>query len=106
MGTLPNETKGLRVEREENSPFPGELGAVKGKDGQVYTVQPVSQDPKQQTREANSHSQPELAPEIWRNHRLHSALDGIVVIFDAADGESLAAHFSTCSNGQAAPFPG
>ena len=37
----------FRVEREENSVFPGDWEALKGKTVKIYTVQPVSQDPKQ-----------------------------------------------------------
>ncbi|HWZ24742.1 MAG TPA: hypothetical protein VN037_05625, partial [Verrucomicrobiae bacterium] len=37
----------FRVEREENSVFPGEWEALKGKTVKIYTVQPVSQDPKE-----------------------------------------------------------
>src|ERR1700675_3808192 len=37
----------FRVEREENSVFPGDWEPQKGKTVKIYTVQPVSQDPKE-----------------------------------------------------------
>jgi hypothetical protein len=38
---------GFRMEREETSMFPGDWAALKGKTVKIYTVQPVSQNPKE-----------------------------------------------------------
>jgi hypothetical protein len=77
----------FRVEREENSPFPGDWEPLKGKMVKIYTVQPVSQDPK----EIDARAKLAFADGLLRIYAAETtastpALDGIVVIFDAADG--------------------
>ncbi|MFI5057492.1 MAG: hypothetical protein ACHQLQ_04855 [Candidatus Acidiferrales bacterium] len=77
----------FRIEREENSPFPGDWEPLKGKTVKIYTVQPVSQDPK----ETDARAKLAFAGGLLRKYAAEStpstpALDGIVVIFDAADG--------------------
>jgi hypothetical protein len=83
---------GFRIEREETSAFPGDWAPLKGKQVKIYTVQLVSQNPK------------ETGPAVRLNYCLalfqrglresasaNSAPDGVVVIFDAADGGIAAA---------------
>jgi hypothetical protein len=78
---------GFRMEREETSTFPGDWAALKGKTVKIYTVQLVSQNPK------------ESGPAVRLNYSLalfqkglkdataaNPAPEGIVVIFDSADG--------------------
>jgi hypothetical protein len=78
---------GFRVEREETSTFPGDWVASKGKTVKIYTMQPVSQNPK------------ESGPAVRLNYSLalfqkglkeaagaNPAPEGIVAIFDSADG--------------------
>jgi hypothetical protein len=77
----------FRIEREENNPFPGDWEPLKGKTVKIYTVQPVSQDPK----ETDARAKLAFAGELFRKYAAETtastpALDGIVVIFDAADG--------------------
>lgn len=92
-GTGPEEKfAGFRIEREETSIFPGDWAQLRGKKTKIYTVQIISQDRK------------ESGPTIRRNYALalfekglketagtNAAPDGIVVIFDAADGGIAAA---------------
>jgi hypothetical protein len=86
---------GLRVEREETTSFPGDWVQLKGKLAKIYTVKPVSQNPK------------ESGPAIRLNYCLalfekslrelaaaHPAPEGVVVIFDSADGGIAAATFA------------
>lgn len=83
---------GFRIEREETSMFPGDWAQLRGKKTKIYTVQVVSQDAK------------ELGPTVRLDYALAlfakglketagsvDAPDGIVVIFDAADGGIAAA---------------
>jgi len=77
----------FRIEREENSPFPGDWEPLKGKTVKIYTVQPVSQDSK----ETDARAKLAFAGGLLRKYAAQTtastpALDGIVVIFDAADG--------------------
>jgi hypothetical protein len=82
----------FRIEREENSPFPGDWEPLKGKTVKIYTVQPVSQDPK----ETGARAKLAFAGGLFRKYAVETtvsalAVDGIVVIFDAADGGILGA---------------
>jgi hypothetical protein len=98
-GNAANEKlEAFRIEREENSPFPGDWEPLKGKMVKIYTVQPVSQDPK----ETDARAKRAFAGALLRKYGAEttastSPLDGIVVIFDAADGGIIG---STLSNVQ------
>jgi hypothetical protein len=77
----------FRVEREENSVFPGGWEALKGKTVKIYTVQPVGQDPK----ETDAPAKLKFAAALMRKFVEDlapgaTAGDGVVVIFDSADG--------------------
>ena len=77
----------FRVAREETSPFPGDWEALRGKRVKIYTVQPVSQDPK----ETGAQAKLRFAASLFRKFSAESApatpaVDGVVVIFDSADG--------------------
>jgi len=77
----------FRIEREENSPFPGDWEPLKGKTVKIYTVQPVSQDPK----ETGARVKLAFAGGLFRKFAAETtasaqALAGVVVIFDSADG--------------------
>jgi hypothetical protein len=77
----------FRVEREEINSFPGDWEQLKGKTVKIYTVQSVSQDPK----ETDARAKLAFAGGLLREYLAETAastaaLDGIVVIFDAADG--------------------
>jgi hypothetical protein len=77
----------FRVEREENSVFPGDWEALKGKTVKIYTVQPVSQNPKETDARAKltfaGSLMQKFAGEVTSGA---AAVDGVVVIFDSADG--------------------
>jgi len=83
---------GFRIEREESGDFPGAWEPLKGKKVRIFTVQLVSQNPK------------ETGPTVRRNYCValfekgvregsaaNPAIEGVVVIFDAADGGIAAA---------------
>jgi hypothetical protein len=83
---------GFHIEREEAGDFPGDWASLKGKKVKIFTVQLLSQNPK------------ETGPTVRRNYCLalfekgvregvaaNPALEGVVVIFDAADGGIAAA---------------
>ena len=77
----------FRIEREENSPFPGDWEPLSGKMVKIYTVQPISPDPK----ETGARAKLAFTGGLLRKYAAETtsstpALDGIVVIFDAADG--------------------
>jgi hypothetical protein len=83
---------GFRIEREETGDFPADWAPLKGKKVRIFTVQPLSQNPK------------ETGPTLRLNYCLalfekgfregssaNPAPEGVVVIFDAADGGIAAA---------------
>jgi hypothetical protein len=77
----------FRVEREENSVFPGAWEGLKGKTVKIYTVQPAGQDPK----ETGARAKLDFAGSLMRKfvEGVTSGApsgDGVVVIFDSADG--------------------
>jgi hypothetical protein len=77
----------FRVEREENSIFPGDWEALKGKSVKIYTVQPSSQDAK----ETDARAKLKFAGSLMQKFAGDvtpgaTAADGVVVIFDSPDG--------------------
>lgn len=77
----------FRVEREENSIFPGDWEALKGKSVKIYTVQPSSQDAK----ETDARAKLKFAGSLMQKFAADvtpgaTAADGVVVIFDSPDG--------------------
>lgn len=77
----------FRVEREENSVFPGEWEALKGKTVKIYTVQPASQDAKETDARAKLNFASSLMQKfVGETAPGATAGDGVVVIFDSADG--------------------
>jgi len=77
----------FRVTREETNTFPGDWEPLRGKTVRIYTVQPASSESK----ETPATSKLEFAASLFRKFPGASAtstnpVDGIVVIFDSADG--------------------
>jgi len=77
----------FRMEREENSVFPGEWEALKGKTVKIYTVQPAGPDPKETGTRAKLNFARSLMQKFAEGATPGAAVgDGVVVIFDSADG--------------------
>jgi len=86
----------FRIAREENSPFPGDWAPLKGKAVKIFTVQPVSQDPK----ETGPRAKLLFASSLFQKYATDnivstSAVEGVVVIFDSADGGIVGATLAT-----------
>ena len=86
----------FRIVREENSPFPGDWEPLKGKAVKIFTAQPVSQDP----REIDGSARLAFARSIFQKNVLDdaastAAFEGVVVIFDTADGGIVGATLAT-----------
>jgi hypothetical protein len=80
----------FRIEREETSTFPGDWETLRGKTVKIYTVQPISQDLK----ETKASAKLNFAASIFQTFSVDSAapaVEGVVVIFDSADGGIVAA---------------
>ncbi len=77
----------FRIEREETATFPGNWEMLQGKPVKIYTVQPVSQDLK----ETKASARLNFAVSIFQRFSADTAVsasgvEGVVVIFDSADG--------------------
>jgi hypothetical protein len=80
----------FRIEREETSTFPGNWEMLRGKSVKIYTVQPISQDSK----ETKASAKLNFAASIFQRFSADaaaSAVEGVVCIFDSADGGIIAA---------------
>jgi hypothetical protein len=86
-GTENEKANAFRIEREETATFPGNWEMLRGKPVKIYTVQPVSQDLK----ETKASAKLNFAASILQRFSADTAtsasgVEGVVVIFDSADG--------------------
>jgi hypothetical protein len=82
----------FNVVREENSVFPGDWAPLRGKTVKLYTVRPVSQDPKETGPKAKLLFATSLFKKFSEeNLAASSPLEGVAIIFDSADGGIVAA---------------
>ena len=83
---------GFRIEQESVNNFPGDWTALKGKKVKIYTVQPVSQNAKDSGPYARlNYSLALFEQTLKESANASTPIDGVVVIFDAADGGIAAA---------------
>lgn len=83
---------GFRIERESVNNFPGDWAALKGKKVKIYTVQPVSQNVKDSGPAVRlNYSLALFEQTLKESVNASISVDGVVVIFDAADGGIAAA---------------
>ena len=86
----------FRVASEETSIFPGNWDSLRGKTVKIYTVQPVSS----QSKETHAAAKLDFAASLFRRFSgasdgVGDSIEGIVVIFDSADGGIVASRLST-----------
>ena len=89
-GTAGDESVPFRMAREETSNFPGNWEPLKGRTVKIYTLQPASQAPK----ETGGQAKLAFAGTLFQKSAATPAnppVEGIVVIFDSADGGILGA---------------
>jgi hypothetical protein len=78
---------GFHIEREEMSTFPSDWPGLKGKTVKIYTVQPVSQNSKETGPGVRlEYSLALFEKALKESATVSNPMDGVVVIFDAADG--------------------
>ena len=83
---------GFRIEREETGDFPGDWTPLKGRKVKIFTVQPLSQNPKEAGPTARLNYCLALFEKGLREgSSANPGPEGVVVIFDAADGGIAAA---------------
>ena len=86
----------FRTVREENSSFPGDWEPLKGKAVKIFTAQPLSQDPKETGARAKlAFASSVFQKYVTENTAPPSAVEGVVVIFDSADGGIVGATLAT-----------
>jgi hypothetical protein len=79
---------GFRIEQESMSSFPGDWPVLKGKQVKIFTVQPIGQNAKDSGPMARLNYAMVLFEKTLKDS---ASTDGVVVIFDAADGGIVAA---------------
>jgi len=85
--SLAEKFSGFQMEQETISSFPGDWPALKGKKVKIYTVRPISQNPKESGPAARLEYSLALFQKGWKESAsVTPTPDGIVVIFDSADG--------------------
>jgi hypothetical protein len=78
---------GFRIAREETSRFPGDWSGLKGKTVKIYTVEPLTENPKETGASARLNYALALFEKGWKESATVAPVpEGVVVIFDAADG--------------------
>jgi hypothetical protein len=86
---------GFHIEQEGISNFPGDWTVLKGKKVKIYTVQPISQNTMDSGPSVRLNYSLALFEETLKASASASEpIDGVVVIFDAADGGLVAASLS------------
>jgi hypothetical protein len=86
----------FRVTREETGIFPGDWELLRGKSVKIYMVQPVSED----ARETGAAAKLDFAASLFQKFPrasapLGAAVEGVIVIFDSADGGIIASTVSS-----------
>jgi hypothetical protein len=77
----------FRIEREETSPFPGDWSELRGRMVRIYTVQAVSLNPKDTSPAARLNYSLFLFEKCLKESAAANPVpEGVVVIFDSADG--------------------
>jgi hypothetical protein len=83
---------GFRIEREETGDFPGDWAPLKGKKVKIFTVQLLSQNPKETGPTVRINYCLALFEKAFREESgANPGPEGVVVILDAADGGIAAA---------------
>jgi hypothetical protein len=78
---------GFQIEQQEISTFPGDWPSLKAKMVKIYTIRPVSQDPKESGPAVRlKYSLALFEQGLKEAASVTPTPEGIVVIFDAADG--------------------
>src|SRR5262249_4765912 len=76
---------GFRIAREESSIFPGDWAPLKGKQVKLYTVQPISQNPKETGLAVRLNYCLALFEKALSEAAVaNAAPEGVAVIFDSA----------------------
>jgi hypothetical protein len=96
----------FRVEREENGMFPGDWEKLKGKAVKIFTIQPALPDSKKTEASAKV----AFALSIFQRFRDGAAastpaVEGVVVIFDSADGGIIGATLADAQQMAAGSLP-
>ncbi len=91
----------FRVSREEVAPFPGDWAPLRGKSVKIISVQKVDENAKDSGQERLEFTKYLLEKSVAEVVRKPGDLDGVVVIFDSADGGMVAATTTTLQDWKA-----
>ncbi|HXY50656.1 MAG TPA: hypothetical protein VEI01_14475 [Terriglobales bacterium] len=86
----------FHVTREENAPFPGDWEPLRGKTVKIISVQKIDESAKDSGREIKLEFVKSLLDETYpRLAKASPEVEGVVLIFDAADGGMIAVTTAT-----------
>ena len=92
----------FHVTRTENAPFPGDWEPLRGKTVRIITVQKTDESANEGGREAKLEFVKSLLDETYANAvKTSQDVEGVVLIFDAADGGMIAATTATLKRWEA-----
>lgn len=91
----------FRVSREEVAPFPGDWAPLRGKSVKIISVQKVDENAKDNGTDRQEYTKYLLEKSMPEVVAKTGAVDGVVVIFDSADGGMVAAATATLQDWKA-----
>lgn len=91
----------FRVSREEVAPFPGDWAPLRGKSVKIISVQKVDESAKDNGTDRQEYTKFLLEKSLPEVIAQSSGVDGVVVIFDSADGGMVAAATATLQDWKA-----
>jgi hypothetical protein len=96
----------FRVEREENGMFPGDWEKLKGKAVKIFTIQPALPDAKKTEASAKLAFALSIFERVRDGAAVSTpAVEGVVVIFDSADGGIIGATLADAQQMAAGSLP-
>ena len=91
----------FRVSREEVAPFPGDWAPLRGKSVKIISVQKVDENAKDNGTDRQEYTKYLLEKSLPEVIAKPGGVDGVVVIFDSADGGMVAAATATLQDWKA-----
>ena len=95
--SLEEKQEAFRVVREETGTFPGDWELLRGKSVRIYTVQPASQELKQTAAAAKLSFAASLIRKFSASAASVEGVEGVVIVFDSADGGIIATTVSSAN---------
>jgi hypothetical protein len=100
-----NDAVGFRIAREETKPFPGDWEPLHGKTVRIFWVEPLSPSGNSSADDKRSYAKTLFLKAYQEITTGKQPVDGVVVVFDSADGGQISATMATLKDWQAGNLP-